>query len=256
VLALCAAATRWIAYHLSHREGEHAMRWLVAMVGWLTVVSAVHAQDAAQKLYDAMEQKLAKAKAHQFNFAIDGFHDNSPIEWQGTVILADGNRLKVAFTEQDGNFQWHNTIVSDGKTLAEQVQFEGTQPQVRTATVEKMLVDRVVGHLSPIGAYFGIINIPRESRKAALLKLSGFKMAGKEKVGGREANIIAYQFPFGEKDLPTTCKLWLDAQTNLPLKRVLEISDQGKVLFRAVETYSGWELEPKLPEETFMLPKS
>jgi outer membrane lipoprotein-sorting protein len=231
------------------------MRWWLAVVVAVVLVPVVQAQEAAQQLYEALAQKLATAKVHKFDFAIDGFHDQSPIEWKGTMILAAGNRLKITFTEQDGNVQWHNTIVSDGKTLAKEVQFEGRQPTLQTSTVEKKLVDRVAGHLGPIGAYFGIINLPRESRDAALLKLSGFKMTGKDKVGGRDAQIIAYQFPLWEKGLPVRCKLWLHVQTNLPLKRVLEISDQGEAVVRVVETYSEWELEPKLPEGTFTLPK-
>jgi outer membrane lipoprotein-sorting protein len=233
------------------------MRWWLAIVLGVVLVPAAQAQEAAQKLYEALEQKLSKAKALKFDFAIDGFHDREEevIKWKGTMILADGNRLKVTFAGQEGKSRIHSTIVSDGKTLADQYQFDGKQPELHTSPVEKKLVDRVVGHLSPIGAYFGIINIPREFRDAALLKLSGFKMVGKDKVADRAAVVIEYQFPLTEKELTTTCKLWLDAQTNLPLKRTLEVPDTGKILFRAVEMYSGWELDLKLPEGTFTLPK-
>jgi hypothetical protein len=220
----------------------------------LLPVSAAQGQDGAQKLYEAMTQKLAKAKAHKFDFEIDGFSGKSAIKWKGTMILAAGNRLKVIFAGQDGKFQVSSTIVSDGQTLAEQDEYDG-KPGMRTLDVKEMLVDRVIGHLGPIGAYFGIINILRPQKNAGELKLSGFKTVGKDKVGDRDANVIEYQFPYTSKEFPMTCKLWLDEQTNVPLKRIVEAIEDGQVEFRAVETYSGWELDPKLPEGMFALPK-
>jgi outer membrane lipoprotein-sorting protein len=223
-------------------------RSILALALLLLPLSAVQAQDAAaaQKLYEAMEQKLAKAKACRFDFEIDGLFT----KLKGTLLLSSGNRLKLTFAGLDGNDKVRNTIVSDGEKLATQYDLDGHSETVTTAADEK-LVDRTIGWLTKSGAFVAASNIvDSEHRNAAIMKLSGFKMAGKEKVGGREANVVEYQFLVGKEMLPSTCKLWLDAQTNLPVKRIVEISK-----FRVVETYSNWELDPKLPDDTFTLPK-
>src|SRR5262249_5428799 len=71
-----------------------------------------------------------------------------------------------------------------------------------------------------------------------LLRPSDFKVGANVKVEGRDARVIEYKVtPTGAG--PMTLKLWLDAQTRLPLKRELRDEKEG---FRIVETYSEFKL--------------
>jgi hypothetical protein len=83
-------------------------------------------------------------------------------------------------------------------------------------------------------------------------KLSGFKRLGKEKLG--DVDVLQYQIetPDGRE---TKCKLWLSTKTGLPVKRVFEVSEGGKVILRTSESYGEWNTDFTPPEGTFTLPK-
>jgi outer membrane lipoprotein-sorting protein len=230
------------------------MRWLIAVAGWVLLAPVALAQDAAQKLYEAMEQKLAKAKALSLDFDLEIARGDG-IKLKGALILAAGNRFKLTFEGVSLKLKAKSTMVSDGKTLATQRSFDG-KPESRTEPAPEKFSDIFTGHLSRSGVYWGLEDSHRKNPKeASLLKLSGFKMHPKEKVAGAEANVIEYHLTPPEANIDLMCKLWLDVQTNLPLKRTLVASRDSKVILRAVEIYSQWELDAKLPDGTFTLPK-
>src|SRR5262249_40998566 len=140
-------------------------------------------------------------------------------------------------------------FVSDGKTLATKSERAGEQDSKSRAASNK-LSEYLTGWLARGGLFMTLVYAvsPDEPRDPGQFKLSGFKTAGKDKVRGREANVIEYQAARGNDK--ATCKLWLDVQSGLPLKRVFEF---GK--FPIIETYSQWELDPTLPKTAFTLPK-
>jgi outer membrane lipoprotein-sorting protein len=221
----------------------------------LAPASIGQAQDPAQKLYEAMEQKLTKAKAHKIGYEIDGLDGKRPVKFKGVLILATGNRVKMTLDGADGKRATNVVIVSDGKTGVRRVETDG-KPATYSWRVHEQYSDFLVGYLSRTGLFAGIQLLHRDHPvDPAMWKLSGFKMIGNDKVGNREANGIEYQLNFADAKIVVTCKLWLDAQTNLPLKRILENNDAGKVEEWSTETYSQWELDPKLPDNIFMLPK-
>jgi outer membrane lipoprotein-sorting protein len=231
------------------------MRWLIAITGWMLLAPVVQAQEA-QKLYDALEQKLAKARAYRFGFSIEAQDRDEITKAMGTVIVAADNRLKITFMGMVGKRPTKGTIVSDGKMLVSQGEFDG-KPENKSRPASAKLSSATTAMLSRAGLFVAIdaaveAGAPKD---AAELKIMGLTSIGKEKVGDRDANVIEYQLlPAGEKT-PATIRLWLDAQTSLPLKRTLEARDSDKVVFRVVETYNQWEIDPKLPDETFTLPK-
>jgi outer membrane lipoprotein-sorting protein len=231
------------------------MRWLIAVVGWVLLAPVALAQDAAQKLYEAMDQKIAKAKAHKISFDLDALDHDETIKVKGTVIVAAGNRANMSFQGQEGKRSIKGKLVSDGKTIFTQMDLDG-KPETKTKPVSDKLFATLVSYLSRTGLFVGFETMDRENPKdAAELKLSAFKSAGKEKVGSRDANVIEYTLTPPDGKGPASCKLWLDTQTNLPLKRTLEANRDGKLVFRVAETYAQWELDPKLPDGTFTLPK-
>jgi outer membrane lipoprotein-sorting protein len=219
-------------------------------------VSTVQAQDGAQKLYEAMAQKLDKAKAYKFSFIMDAKESERPIKVSGTVVAAAANRLKLTVEGQDGKRQLKGVVVGDGKTLALQFEVDG-QVQLKTRPVHDKFLGTFTGYISRAGMFAAVEGGLRaqDGDPASELQLSGFKLVGKEKVAGRECNVVQDQIARGDAKVSGTGKLWLDTKTNLPLKRTLELNREGKVELRATETYNNWELDSQLPERTFTLPK-
>jgi outer membrane lipoprotein-sorting protein len=227
------------------------MRWYIAIAAAALLVPAAQAQDAAQKLFEQMEQKVTKAKAYKFDFDLDATQGNSPIKVKGTLVVAAGNKLSFRIEGTQNGRAIKGTAVSDGKSMAFRKESEGKGEGKGKSTPEK-LSETLTGWVLRAGLFVGAEQIDRSSPKdPAMLKLSDFKSAGKEKVEGREANVIEYTVARPDGSDRVTCKLWLDVKTNLPLKRTLEAV--GKVL--VTETYAHWELDPKLAEDAFTLPK-
>jgi hypothetical protein len=80
-----------------------------------------------------------------------------------------------------------------------------------------------------------------------------FKAGAAEKVGGRQAKVLRYRFGKGGKgDAEIT--LWIDAESGLPLKRVF-FNPVGVFQGRIIETYSEFNLNPRIDGKAFELPK-
>src|SRR5437870_10882778 len=78
------------------------MRWWIAVVVCTLFVPAARAQDGAQKLYEAMEQKLSKAKAHKIGIEHVGTAGPWPLRMQSTLRNTKVNKLKLTFEGQEG----------------------------------------------------------------------------------------------------------------------------------------------------------
>jgi outer membrane lipoprotein-sorting protein len=237
------------------------MRWFAAVFCCAVVVSTAQAQQSAQELYEAMEQRLAKADALRFNFESEFQQGGVTFKQKGALLLAAGNRMHLALETRaetpEGKQQTTTTLlVSDGKKLAGKSNVGG-MAQTETGTADTHLCSSVVRYVSRHSLWFALALVKKlpDPKVVSLLTVSGFKTVGKEKVDKREANVIEYQlaaFP-GAKDT-TTWRLWLDAETNLPLKRTFADTKDGKTV-RITETYNAWELNPKVTAEAFDLPK-
>jgi outer membrane lipoprotein-sorting protein len=218
--------------------------------------SAAQAQDEAKKLYEAMEQKVAKAKVQKFDFDMDTIGgSDGQLKVKGTLIVAAGNRLKVTIAGQQGDFlTFQGIVVSDGKVLVYKGESNGKPDETRSTPVADTMSEVVSGWLARAGLFVALDQVEKSKPKEpGSVQLANFKILGKEKVDGRDSNVISYVLTPGDgKKETATCKLWLDVQTNLPLKRVTE-ANNGK--FRSVEMYRGWEIDPKLPDGTFTPPK-
>jgi len=224
------------------------MRWLIGVLGWVAVVCTVQAQDGAQTLFETMEKKLASAKGYQVDFETDSETTLAQGKAKGTLLLVPGNRMKftVGYPGIDASLI---TFVSDGKSLAI-LKGLGAKPERTIEPVNDKYQDTLSGWGFRIGLFMSMSHVNRgDDDDYRKLKLSNFQTAGKEKVEGRQANVI--EFTLTKGTVGTKHKLWLDTQTGLPLQLVAE---NGGV-FRVVEIYRNWQLNPQLPDETFDLPK-
>jgi hypothetical protein len=167
--------------------------------------------------------------------------------------------MKLAFEGKIADRQLKVTAVSDGKSMVRRFDALGEGKAEGKAVPEK-LTELFTGYLNRAGLFVAVESSldGQGPQGFEALKLSGFKTTGKEKVGDVQAVVIEYQIALpglaGSKG-SAVCKVWLDAQTQLPLKRTVEIRRDGEVRSRATETFSQWEIDPKLSEETFTLPK-
>jgi hypothetical protein len=76
-----------------------------------------------------------------------------------------------------------------------------------------------------------------------------------EKVGGRNAKVVRYWFGDRVKG-GVEVTLWVDAKTQLPLKRVVDLGkNRGVVSGIITESYHGFALSPKIDRKAFELPK-
>src|SRR5439155_1024819 len=91
-----------------------------------------------------------------------------------------------------------------------------------------------------------------------LVPASNFKLAGKDRVIDIEALVIEYavalndQYALGGK---AKVKLWINAQTMLPVKRHLILTGAKENLGLVREVYSEFTLEPRIDAKVFELPK-
>jgi outer membrane lipoprotein-sorting protein len=85
------------------------------------------------------------------------------------------------------------------------------------------------------------------------LVASGFKLGAREKVGGCETQVLQYvaNAKTGGPGTAVNIAVWIDTQTNLPVKRVCAM-DNG---IRSEELYSDWQLNATMDPALFELPK-
>jgi outer membrane lipoprotein-sorting protein len=199
-----------------------------------------------------MAEKLTKAKTYTFEFAFEIVEDKEKeFDHRGSVAVAPNNRIKLTMKGVTRAQPISAVIVCDGKTLVEHLEMAaGAYPMASDGTTTAAFGVWFVR----MGVFECLDNVldrgkPRDFGK---IMLSDFKTVGKEVVAGRGTTIIQLKIeaPYYPKD--ATCKLWLDNETNVPLKRVVE-GDGGKL--RHMETYANWNFDPKLPDDTFTIPK-
>jgi len=91
---------------------------------------------------------------------------------------------------------------------------------------------------------------------AAVVELWRSAIEGKlatEKVGERQAKVVRYRVGKGGNDDPKVA-VSIDAETGLPLKRVLFAHPEGEKILIA-EAYGAFKLNPKIDAKAFELPK-
>ena len=91
-----------------------------------------------------------------------------------------------------------------------------------------------------------------------VFRASDFELGKEDNVGTRRAQVITCKLiPKGlgeKKEVSFTETLWLDLETNLPLKRVFS-GDFGGKKIKFTETYDKFVLDPKVDAKVFELGK-
>src|SRR5262245_55009095 len=156
--------------------------------------------DAAEKLFRAMEERLTKAKSLTIGFSSEtGEGGDKAVKLKGTLALADGDRCRLEAEGKVDRDDIKVTLVSDGKQVR-LIRTRGGAPEAkRDSPTRKNFGAALARAISRTGVFLGLEGTaldPQRKGEVELDKLfpvSDLKLGGKEKVGGREAQILTYK---------------------------------------------------------------
>jgi outer membrane lipoprotein-sorting protein len=228
------------------------MRCTAALVALILTVPAFAQQNPAEKLYRAMEKQIRDAKSVKMAFEIDSAIDKDNTKMRGFVSVAEGNKARLEVTGSDNGQPRSMTIISDGKTSY----YKGSDKPSGESKPAEGNLSQTRPQILARGGVFATFQIPPTTEGFDIDKLmpaSDFKLGKKEKVGVRDAQVVECTLkPDNEQVVQMT--VWLDTQTNLPLKRLITSSGQ-KGVFRVTEIYTEITLNPKFDDKMFAVPK-
>jgi outer membrane lipoprotein-sorting protein len=218
------------------------------------------ARAAAEKLFRAMEQQVREAdtlrvvveQGDVYQPELYRSRGREVYKYKGRLLLGGGQKARLELTRQSAGKENRDLVIADGKQLigvGEHVDTKGKPvPQARTLTALCGQYTARRGLLPLFGAE-GVQGEKYDIEKH--LPADNFHLGRREKVGGREAQVIEYQVKLpGYRDELT---LWLDVETGLPLKRVTERKFGARS--RTTELYREFTVNPRLDPRLFVLPK-
>ena len=253
---------------------------LLTLLAW----PAAAQENEAEKLFRELEQKVRAAKTLQVRFdaimtgpEVKPMDDKKKAEvkkWhvKGSVILGEGDKYRA---EYEGNlFGQDNkrTLVSDGgfwtgfghtqRPGEAQIGFSGGETPDRTPKA-------IGAYLRPALPRDGFVLCFITDRRSQLMPdhfiIADFNLAGEEKIGERNTQVIQYTVKAKAKDpsfgtpnvnlttMKLPMKMWLDTKTKLPVKLVMTAGDsQWNTI---TETYSEFTIDAKVDAKLFELPK-
>lgn len=233
------------------------MRSTFALVLVILPVSLVSAKDDdAEKLYRSMEQKVRAAKTLQIRYEMnvtDAAGKTGGV--QGTLTLGEGDRLRADAEGKLFDQPVKCTAISDGANL----KFHDAPTAAKERDEKAALPAKGLGLYSRLalpreGIFLCTLNMDRRGDLPTGATLpADFKFVGKENIGTRQAQVIQYTLRRKDAKDALTVKLWLDAETNLPLQRSITGGTSDWSSF--TEKYREFSVDPKTDAMLFELPK-
>jgi outer membrane lipoprotein-sorting protein len=250
---------------------KHCTILALGFLGAALVPAALAQDKKAEKLFRDMEKKIKGAKALEIVFTYQSEGKTA----KGSLLLTndDKARLRVSghyYPGIEGNPSFE--LISNGKRFKTKgaeigvksngVAYIDPEGQTTAGDTGKGFHAMLAVVLSRGGVGYMVYGLPYwihgdggvdpdtpESR----MTVYDFKAGAPEKVGKRRAKVLRYRFGKGGKgDAQIT--LWIDAASGLPLKRVFFLP-RGVFEGRITETYTAFNLNPKIDGKTFELPK-
>jgi outer membrane lipoprotein-sorting protein len=230
------------------------MRWITVAALALLAAPAYGQESDAEKLYRAMEKKVRAAKAIHFVFdgQVSGMGMKSTLK--GEVRMAQGEKANLALDGQFAGQSMKMTIISDGKKAY--TKYNETASTKDNDPSEKHF-DQALNMVSRMGMVAAFMSMQPPGKDTDFDKtfpIKEFKLGAKEKIGKQDTQVVEYQvMPSGQPAAKVT--LWLDTQTQLPVKREIVSQDPKGNELRISETFTTFELDPKIDAKVFELPK-
>jgi len=209
----------------------------------------------AEKLFRSAEKMLADAESVQLSMESTLKASKGESKVKGTMLLAKGNKARVEVSGEFFGKPFKMEMVSDGTKMKTE-----TTPAKGGAVKDtpKNFNINMAGMVSRAGILGGLFAArpqrpgQKDPELDEILKISGFALGKKEKLGDRQVQVIDYEVML-DNDTAMTAQVWLDSETRLPLKRVLS-AKAGKAEFRITETYQI-RVNGKIDGKRFELPK-
>jgi outer membrane lipoprotein-sorting protein len=229
------------------------------------VFALVYQVNDAEKVFRAMEEKIKAAKAVEVTFEFTEKAKDKGEKFKGSLVFTKDNkaRLKMRVPEEGKD---RIEMVSDGKHM--KVAYPPKEALAKTEALRTpadlhQLFSTMVSGPSLLLTY-DMLNVPEWFPDGGKYKGPGrwpfrvveFEGGTTTKVGGRDAKVITYRV----LDLPgpgagdCIFTLWIDAETLLPLKRLLAAEgNEGEP--GAITEICNFDLKPKIDAGAFVLPK-
>jgi outer membrane lipoprotein-sorting protein len=229
------------------------MRWLPVLAA-LCLGAPAFAQDSdAEKIYRAMENKIRAAKTLHVAFGTESEQNGkkkSPVK--GSIDFTQGNKARFEMVIDPAGSAEKILAVTDGKVMYQQFGDSKAKPEpIRNAPMDQKLPG-MLARGGPIYGGFDAfdlgISAPFDLDKE--LPIKNFKLGAKEKIGNRNAQVVEYQTNYHAGTEVMKVSVWIDTQTQLPLKRVV-VQDNK----RFIETYTAFTLDGQLDPKLFEIPK-
>jgi outer membrane lipoprotein-sorting protein len=212
----------------------------------------------AEKAFRAAEKKLAEADTVQITFDSAAKGKGGEMKLKGTVLMAKGNKSRTEMTGEFGGQSMKMTSISDGKKTKTETTMGEKKAKGSVRDTPKNANAMLAGLASRAGFLLGYLTpVSGPGRKPRelddLFTVSHFSLGKKEKIGERQAQRIDYKLTMVDKKEPVDAQVWLDSETNLPLKRVFTMQDRDKKI-QFTETYNI-RIGAKIDAKKFVLPK-
>jgi outer membrane lipoprotein-sorting protein len=234
------------------------MRSLLALTLLAVMALPVVAQEnKADKLFKSMEDKLRTAKTLRCQFDSTLTAGDEKVSLKGTLTLGEGDKLRLEFEIKSGGKAAKLLVVSDGTNLSRKDSSDPKTDQTKQTPNGLGAHARVMLPRCGIAILENGLNRPRfQVASPELYRVSDFKLLGKEEIGKRNAQVIEYTVT-EKKDVITPgtsrVKMWLDAESNLPVKLAWTTKDAD--ITTVIEVYSEFTLDAKIDAKLLELSK-
>jgi outer membrane lipoprotein-sorting protein len=236
-----------------------------------SIAQDARSDDDAAKLFQKMEERLAKARSVTCSLKLkyEGTGEpGAPLrkgQLAGSLALAEGKRVRFELhkggDEVDEPGVPHWLTISDGQRMLHQ-DSGMPKPQIGKAGKEDVLEDFTT-LLARSGLY--LVTLPLPPVEARDMKdrfpVSEFKLGPQEKVGNLITQRLDYRCDVkGQKqpdgsDAPFRASVWLDPKTSLPLKRTITWKLAGVQVIAITEHYENLIVDEKLDPSIFQVPE-
>lgn len=212
--------------------------------------------NAAAELFRKMEAKLLGAKTLNGSVAVV-MRTPQEVKLVGALHLADKDRANLALTTTVAGKDRRGTMLSDGKRMRWAVEGTPAPTQATPPGLNGFLAAKCAR--AGIGFSFLIATGGDGDRAAVkdiekMYPVSDFHLRAKEQVGDRTAQVVEHRLTWAGKEPVLRVAVWIDAKTDLPLKRLL-VGSKGNFTIRIEETYTDLALDGKLDGKRFALPE-
>jgi outer membrane lipoprotein-sorting protein len=237
------------------------MRWIVCTILPFVAAPLSAQENEAEKLFRAMEKKVRAAKSVEIAFEGDIASKSFKMKLKGRV-LGQGELFRIEATGEFGGKSVAALVLSDGKTIYNKEAGE-SKARAKTRPASAGDGDMVRGIAGRVGVVqgVGVVDTMTSTQRskdldfdAAVLPVKDFILGAKEKVGGKDAQVIECAVTTPKDKITGKMLVWIDSQTQLPLKRSIERIEHGETV-TVVETYTTFALDAKIDRKVFELPE-